>query len=502
MPGSCGMKGCMETNSDVILIVDDNEMNRDMLSRRLNRKGYECIVASDGEEALAILEREQGIDLVLLDIMMPKMNGIEVLQVVRQTRSMLELPVIMVSAKIQSADIVKALELEANDYVTKPIDFPVCLARIRTQMSRKRAEEALQRSESRNRAMIQAIPDVLLRLNQDGRLLDSRNAQTLEWELSPEAEASQDWIQQLPDDIQQQCLEAISMALEHKTMQSLEFMDTREGHEVDYEARLVPSSDDQLLMLIRDISERKALQRLRHEFMLLLQVDLQDSLGSIRNLLRMISQHPNLSIPGELKALLSIAHNKSNNLFFLIDDLLNIHRLESGFAELNREEVNVQDVVQSAIESLVSKGVSGPFRLLGNNPSQTLTVHTDKKMLQQIVLHLLQNALSYSPKGETVDVQIEQRGDKLRVAVTDRGPQIPHAFQNRVFHKFGRAGQRAENQNDSGLNLSLSKAMVETLGGFIGIEPGEPVGNTFFVDLPSSQTSSAAAQAPVPQAVS
>lgn len=124
----------MNEHHGLILVVDDNEMNRDMLSRRLARKGYDVSLASDGRKALDVLGK-QPFELVLLDIMMPGIDGLEVLEIIRRTRPLEELAVVMATAKDQSEDIVKALKLGANDYVTKPIDFPVALARVRTQLS-------------------------------------------------------------------------------------------------------------------------------------------------------------------------------------------------------------------------------------------------------------------------------------------------------------------------------------------------------------------------------
>ena len=123
-------------------------MNRDALSRRLERKGYAVQVAEHGPQALALIFQHP-FDLVLLDVEMPAMSGLEVLQVLRGTYAPTQLPIIMVTAKTQSADIVEALRLGANDYVTKPIDFPVALARIHTQLSHKRAVEDLRESEER-----------------------------------------------------------------------------------------------------------------------------------------------------------------------------------------------------------------------------------------------------------------------------------------------------------------------------------------------------------------
>jgi diguanylate cyclase (GGDEF)-like protein/PAS domain S-box-containing protein len=138
----------MNSQTSRLLIVDDNEMNRDMLARRLERKGYEIVVVDSAQQLLQRVNQERA-DLVLLDIEMPEISGLEALKTLRQTYSPIELPIIMVTAKNQSDDVVKALDLGANDYLTKPIDFAVALARIGTQLSHKRAQEALRESEER-----------------------------------------------------------------------------------------------------------------------------------------------------------------------------------------------------------------------------------------------------------------------------------------------------------------------------------------------------------------
>ena len=138
----------MSSRPSRLLIVDDNEMNRDMLARRLARKGYVIGLAESAKD-LRPRVKEDGIDLVLLDIEMPEVTGLDALQALRDSYSPTDLPIIMVTAKNQSDDIVKALEMGANDYLTKPIDFPVALARISTQLAHKKAQEALKESEER-----------------------------------------------------------------------------------------------------------------------------------------------------------------------------------------------------------------------------------------------------------------------------------------------------------------------------------------------------------------
>jgi len=136
-------------SAETLLVVDDNAENRDMLGRRLERAGYIVVVAENGPEALRIIE-EKTISVVLLDIMMPGMSGIEVLKILRSTHSPLQLPVVMVSSLSESDQVVEALNLGANDYITKPVDLPVAIARIKSQVTRKHSEEAIRKSEERH----------------------------------------------------------------------------------------------------------------------------------------------------------------------------------------------------------------------------------------------------------------------------------------------------------------------------------------------------------------
>ena len=138
----------IEKETSRVLVVDDNEMNRDMLSRRLARMGLSVEVADGGNSGLeAILTGE--FDLVLLDIMMPDMDGIEVLKRAREFYSQAELPIIMATAKDESKDIVEALKLGANDYVTKPLDFPVVRARVTNALGYRHAVNELSKANER-----------------------------------------------------------------------------------------------------------------------------------------------------------------------------------------------------------------------------------------------------------------------------------------------------------------------------------------------------------------
>jgi sigma-B regulation protein RsbU (phosphoserine phosphatase) len=142
-----------------LLVVDDNDLNREMLSRRLCRLGFTVTLAEDGYRALELL-RTRPFDLVLLDIRMPGLDGIQVLGRIRQSFSVKDLPVIMATADDRSEDIVQTLAAGANDYVTKPFDFPVVVARVHTQLSLKRAVQALEAAHARMKGDLEAAARV------------------------------------------------------------------------------------------------------------------------------------------------------------------------------------------------------------------------------------------------------------------------------------------------------------------------------------------------------
>src|ERR1700680_1003321 len=167
-----------------LLIVDDLEDNREILMRRFKLRGFDVVEAECGLTAIELIEKEP-FDLVLLDVMMPGINGIETLKRIRSQKSSSTLPVIMVTAKAGSRDIVEALELGANDYVTKPVDFPVALARVNTQISRRQAEMQV---GACNEKMLKANDELEKRLAERTRKLIEAN-QRLKVEIAEREES-------------------------------------------------------------------------------------------------------------------------------------------------------------------------------------------------------------------------------------------------------------------------------------------------------------------------
>ena len=204
--GADGPERCAATAEAAfrILVVDDDEMNREVLSRMMKRGGHNVLVAEDGYAALDILRR-QSVDLVLLDHMMPGLSGLDVLRRIREFAGPSELPVIMVTAKAQSRDTVEALENGANDFISKPVDLAVTQARVRAQLQRKAAEQALRTSAER---LVLAVDGGDLAVwdwdLQTGRIyLSPRWGRLLGYPAGELTDAPEEWLDRIhPDDAQ------------------------------------------------------------------------------------------------------------------------------------------------------------------------------------------------------------------------------------------------------------------------------------------------------------
>ncbi|MBC8100383.1 MAG: response regulator [Armatimonadetes bacterium] len=156
----------MSADNPLILVVDDNEMNRDMLARRLDRQQYRTETADNGERALEMM-REQSFDLVLLDIMMPRMNGYQVLEIAKADDALRNTPIIMISAVDDLDSVVKCIEMGAEDYLFKPFNPVLLKARVSASIERKRMLDSVKAGITPGlRTLLNAIQDDVNALRQ------------------------------------------------------------------------------------------------------------------------------------------------------------------------------------------------------------------------------------------------------------------------------------------------------------------------------------------------
>ena len=262
----------------------------------------------------------------------------------------------------------------------------------------------------------------------------------------------------------------------------------KDGSEFPVEVGLNPiQTQDGLVVLsvVVDVTERKRIDRLKSEFVATVSHELRTPLTSIAGSLKLLESGAIGQLPGPVERLVGIALDNSLRLSRLVDDILDIQKLEAGKVNFNLERTDVKAVVRQAIEANGAFADAYDVKMQLDEEAADAAVDADPDRLMQVLLNLLSNAVKFSPTGEEVSVAIARSGDSVRIGVRDRGDGIPEEFRSCIFEKFAQAdGTDARRRGGSGLGLSIVRQIVTRLGGTIGYESAPGGGTIFTVELP------------------
>jgi signal transduction histidine kinase len=348
-----------------ILIADDDPVFRQILVKTLAKWGYNVIVAKDGNEAWEILQSKEPPKLVILDWVMPGMDGPTICKKLRELPDFKTTYIILLTVRDGKENIVAGLKAGADDYLTKPFDQNELNARIQIGI----------------------------------RMLELHNNKN----------------------------EIVSIV----------------GHE------------------------------------------LKSPLASILSALNIVISGDTGELPEQAKRMLEIAQRNSERLLRIINDLMDIKKIESGKMEFNIIPLEISPLVEQAVEAnqAYAQQLQVGFLLEDNAPGTIVRVDGDRTI--QVINNLLSNAVRFSPPDKKVVVSILNNNDTVRVSVTDNGPGIPEEFRSRIFEKFAQGNYPgARRKGSTGLGLSIAKAIVEAMNGRIGFETRINIGATFYFDLP------------------
>lgn len=264
---------------------------------------------------------------------------------------------------------------------------------------------------------------------------------------------------------------------------------TADGRAFDAEVAAAPLEFDQspaVLVVFRDVSERRSVERMKDQFVSTVSHELRTPLTSILGSLGLLVGGVAGELPPDARAMLEVAQRNGRRLLRLINDLLDLEKLEAGRMTFQLDRADLCELVASGIEA--NRGYADAHRVeleLLVDPEPPAWVRVDPERLQQVLANLLSNAVRYAPRGSKVTVRVTRHPDGLEVSVRDRGPGIPEGIRGRLFERFVQAGPGDGGRSDgTGLGLAISRTIVERLNGSIGFEsqPGE--GTVFWVRLP------------------
>ncbi|HET7671662.1 MAG TPA: ATP-binding protein [Burkholderiales bacterium] len=264
----------------------------------------------------------------------------------------------------------------------------------------------------------------------------------------------------------------------------------RDGLSIVCEWTVTPlvNREGQLLSVIaqgRDITAQREAERMKREFTSTLSHELRTPLTSIIGSLQLINAGVLGEVPKDVVELTEVAERNGQRLLDLINDILDIEKIESGKLTLNPEIIRVDELLRESM--LLNKGFADRFkvRFAPRGRISAAEVSADRKRLQQVMTNLLSNAAKFSPEGQVVEITTEERAGTLRVGVHDRGPGIPEAFRPRIFGRFNQADSTTSRQKGgTGLGLAICKRLVEMMHGRIGFDDRPGGGTTFWFELP------------------
>jgi signal transduction histidine kinase len=375
-----------------ILIVDDRKPNVRLLEQMLSGAGYASVASTMDPHEVCELHRKNRYHLILLDLLMPGMDGFQVMEGLKRIEIDGYLPVLVITA--QPGHKLRALKAGAKDFISKPINLAEVLTRVYNML-----EVRLLHIETKN----------------NGKVLE------------------------------------------------------------------------------QTVARLKEVERLKNGFLSTVSHELRTPLTSIRGSLGLLASGAVGALSGEVLEIVAVAERNAVRLMALINDILDLERLDTGTIELQFAPVPVASILRRAMESLPASQQRHAFTV--EAPAVSPVMWADADRIVQVVVNLLSNAVKFSPPGGVVTIGVAQGESWVEFRVTDRGRGVPVAYHRAIFERFRQVETSdAREKGGTGLGLAICKSIIEQHGGTIGVESEEGRGSTFWFRVATAPAAATAAR--------
>ena len=502
----------MNSHPTQILNVDDNDGARYAKTRILQSAGFDVIEAANGTDALEMVKRHMPA-LVLLDVKLPDINGIEVCRRIKAKSDSSSVLVLQTSAALTGrADKIRGLEGGADNYLAAPIEADELIANVNALLRMRRIQVDLRDSEERFRQLTDNIDDVFWMFSVPGRrLVYVSPAYAAVWGHSAESlrEEPSGWLEAVHADDRAR-LAARWERLAEEPHYDEEFrIHGADGQLRWVRDRLFPVRDvrGQVYRVARmssDITARKEMEALlrtadsnKNQFLATLAHELRNPLSPIRNAAALLGASGEGAAERQARAR-DVITRQVDHLAHLVDDLLDVARISEGKIVLRNEEVDLKGVIAQAIETAAPLIAAREHSLDVRQPQEDLWVAGDPVRLAQSVGNLLHNAAKFTPAGGAITLGVEVSGEapvqRVRISVRDNGIGIDADNLPRIFGMFAQAAVPPDRAPEGlGIGLSLVSHLAELHGGRLeAASSGIGQGSTFTIELPLLRAASGA----------
>ena len=497
----------MTVTPPLILNVDDNDGARYAKTRILQSAGFRVLEAANGTDALAMV-REDDPALVLLDVKLPDINGIEVCRRIKADPDTNGVLVLQTSAALTGrADKIRGLEGGADNYLAAPIEADELIANVNALLRMRQTQDELRESEERFRQLTDNIEDVFWMFSApDGVLAYVSPAYATIWGRSVDTLKRQhaSWLESVhPDDRARLAGRWAALATQPHYDEEFRLVlpdgATRWVRDRLFAVRNARGEVYRVARVTSDVSARREMEALlraadanKNQFLATLAHELRNPLSPIRNAATLLGVGGE-NAGGRHAHAREVILRQVDHLAHLVDDLLDVARISEGKIVLRREEVNLGAVIEQALETAGPLIGARGHTLAVHQPECQVWVAGDPVRLAQSMGNLLHNAAKFTPKGGAITLTVSLHGDNVHIAVHDNGIGIAEDNLPRIFGMFAQAAVPPDRAPEGlGIGLSLVSRLLEMHGGQLHAEsPGIGLGSTFTVELPILRTSGA-----------
>ncbi len=508
-----------------VLIIDDTLANLKVLFNYLEKANFKVLIAEKGESGLKRLKYLKP-DIILLDVIMPDMDGFEVCRRLKANEESKDIPVIFMSALTETVDKVKGFELGAVDYITKPVQVEEVLARINTHLTLRHLQKSLlQKNQQLKQEIVkcQIVTDeyrkfsrvveqsanIIVITDNDGIIEFVNPAFSIKTGYSY-AEAIGKNSRLLnsgkqPPEFYKKLWTTISQG---KVWQG-EMLNKRKNGELYWIFSTIspikePSSGkiSHYVAINEDITERKQAETQLQEakkfaeqakieaetanhaksvFLANMSHELRTPLNGILGYTQILNR--DRSLTDKQKQGIQIIHRSGEHLLMLINDILDLSKIEADKLELNPKDFRLPEFLKDIVDLFRMRAKQKDIEFVYEQGAQLpATVHADEKRLRQVLLNLLSNALKFTQQGR-VSFKVSPTSSQIYFSVTDSGEGIAAENLETIFLPFRQVSDQ-NYQEGTGLGLPISKRLVNMMGGELQVESVLGSGSRFWFKIP------------------
>ncbi len=514
-PSFASLAGTPMHGPSAILIVEDEGIVARDLQERLVGLGYDAYATAASATQAMARAGEKCPDLVLMDIRIK--GAIDGVQTATALKEKYDTAIVYLTAHADQATIERAKLTEPHGYLRKPIEdellrstIEIALYRHKLEQTREyaaklearqleellRMSRALRESDENFRRMVAAVTDyAIFMLDANGHVISwNEGAQRLKGYDETEIIGKHFSTFYSADDVAHGKPDReLGDAARLGRIEAEGWRVRKDGTRFFADVMITAVRDTKgelrgFSKIIRDVTAKREIERFRSEFVSIVSHELRTPLTSIKGSLGLLRAGLLGHLPEEAASMVQIAYNNSERLGRIIDDILDMAKIESGELSLHMAGVGVADLVRQAMEANAAFADTWRVRfILGelSDDASTSKVFADADRLMQVLANLLSNAAKFSSEGSAVLIRVITSADAVRIEVQDSGPGVAETFRGKIFEKFAQSGApSAHHAIGTGLGLSIAKALMEAMGGTIGFSSVEGHGSTFFVELP------------------